>query len=184
MPSFTMPSLPSSDAPFCKCNDPNCPAGPVMRTIQEMSTDGEAWEIENVSGFTMATTAAVKNRLDVVKKICCMMVDETMTEEQMRPNFERVLQGQDLYGNTVMHYFALRKNDVAIGELLRVGGCMCIRNYAGQNAIEVRKKEELHMLSSEIPIAKVVYNPSATPTMRIESVGDVAQSAVCEECES
>ena len=53
--------------------------------IKEMPTDGEAWEIENVSGFTMATTAAVKNRLDVVKRICCMTVDETMTEEQMRP---------------------------------------------------------------------------------------------------
>ena len=64
-----------------------------------------------------------------------MTVDETMTEEQMRPEFERVLQGRDLYGNTVMHYFALRKNDVAIAELLRVGGCMCIRKYAGQNAI-------------------------------------------------
>eukprot|EP00966_Prymnesium_polylepis_P305112 7050308-Prymnesium_polylepis.1 len=67
----------------------------------------------------MATTAAVKNRFDVVKTICCMMVDKTMTEEQMRPNFERVLQGRGLYGSTVMHYFALRKNDVAIGELLR-----------------------------------------------------------------
>ena len=179
MPSFAIPSLPSSDAPFCKCNDPNCPAGPIMRKINEMPTDGEVWEIENISGFTMATTAAVKNLLDVVKIICCKMVDETMTEEQMRPNFERVLKGQDLYGNTVMHYFALRKNDVAIGELLRLGGCMCIRNYAGQNhgqnAIEVRKKEELHI---------VVFNPSATPTMRIESVGDVAQSARCEECES
>ena len=143
------------------------------------AAESEAWELENVSGFTMATTAALKNRLDIVKTICFMMVDETMTEEQMRPNFERVLKGQDLYGNTVMHYFALRKNDVAIGELLRLGGCMCIRNYAGQNhgqnAIEVRKKEELHI---------VVFNPSATPTMRIESVGDVAQSARCEECES
>jgi hypothetical protein len=132
----------------------------------------------------LATTAALKNRLDVVKTICFMMVDETMAEEQMRPNFERVLKGQHLYGNTVMHSFALRKNDVAVGELLRVGGCMCIRNYAGQNAIGVRKKEELHMLSSEIPIARVVFNPLATPTMRIESVGDVAQSAQCEECES
>ena len=101
-----------------------------MRKMNEMPTDGEAWEIENVSGYTMATTAAVKNRSDLVKTICCMTVDETMTEEQMRPEFERVLQGQDLYGNTVMHYFALRKNDVAIAELLRVGACMCIRNYA------------------------------------------------------
>ena len=182
---FAMPSLPSPDAPFCKCDDPNCPAGPMMRKLKEMTTDGEAWEIENVSGYTMATTAAVKNRSDLVKTICCMTVDETMTEEQMRPKFERVLQGQDLYGNTVMHYFALRKNDVAIAELLRVGGCMCIRNYAGQSAIDVRKTEELHMLASNLPVAVVVFKPSATPTIRIEKIGIAAQSARCEaeECE-
>ena len=117
----------------------------------------------------LVVRAAVKNRSDLVKTICCMTVDETMTEEQMRPEFERVLQGRDLYGNTVMHYFALRKNDVAIAELLRVGGCMCIRNYAGQSAIDVRKTEELHMLASNLPVAVVVFKPSATPTMRIEN---------------
>ena len=31
-----------------------------------------------------------------------------------------------------------------------------VRNYAGQNAIDVRKTEELHMLSSELPVAVVV----------------------------
>jgi hypothetical protein len=51
MPSFAMPSLPSPDAPFRKCNDPNCPAGPLMHNIKKMPTDGEAWGIENVSGF-------------------------------------------------------------------------------------------------------------------------------------
>ena len=50
-----------------------------------------------------------------------------------------------------MHYFALRKNDAAIAELLRVGGCMCIRNHAGQNAIDVRKNEELRMLDDIDP---------------------------------
>ena len=40
MPSFAMPSLPSPDAPFCKCDDPNCPAGPLMRKMNEMPTDG------------------------------------------------------------------------------------------------------------------------------------------------
>ena len=57
------------------------------------------------------------------------------------------------------------------------------RNYAGQNAIDVRKTEELHMLSSELPIAVVVFNPSATPTMRIEKIGIAAKSARCEERE-
>ena len=74
-----------------------------------------------------------------------------------------------------MHYFALRKNDVAIAELLRVGGCMCIRNYAGQNAIDVRKTEELHMLASNLPVAVVVFMPSATPTMRIHSISNVCR---------
>ena len=113
-----------------------------------MPTASDVWEIEKVSGFTMATTAAVKNLPDVVKMICCKTVNETMTEEQMRPEFERVLRGQDLYGNTVMHYLALRNNDVAIAKLLRVGGCMRIRNYAGQNAIDVRKTKELRIFRS------------------------------------
>ena len=49
---------------------------------------------------------------------------------------------------------ALRKNDVAIGELLRV---YVHHNYAGQNAIDVRKTEELYMLSSDLPIAVFVF---------------------------
>eukprot|EP00966_Prymnesium_polylepis_P213354 4941299-Prymnesium_polylepis.2 len=115
----------------------------------------------------MATTAAVKHRLDVVQIICCQMVDRDMTEEQMRPEFERVLQGQDLYGNTVMHYFALRANEVAIKELLQVGGCMCIRNEAGQSAIDVRRTLELRMLDPRQPVAVVVFKPSVEPAMRI-----------------
>ena len=69
---------------------------------------------------------------------------------------------------------------MAISELLRVGGCMCIRNYAGQNAIDVRNTEELHMLSSELPVAVVVFKPSTTPTMRIEKIGNSAPSARCD----
>ena len=81
----------------------NCPAVVMMRKISDMPTNGDVWSIETVAGFTMATTAAVSNRLGVVQVICCKMVNRDMTEEQMRPEFERVLQGQDLYGNTVMH---------------------------------------------------------------------------------
>ena len=179
-----MPSLPPRDAPFCQCDDPNCPAGPIMRKITAMPTEGEVWELENVRGFTMATTAAVKNLPNVVKTICCQMVNDTMTEEEMRPQFERVLQGKDLYGNTVMHYFALRKNDAAISELLRVGGCMCIRNHAGQSAIDVRRTEELRMLDSNLPVAVVVFKPSVTPSMTIEKLSATAPSAQCEACES
>lgn len=124
--------------------------------------DGAVWDIESIRGFTMATTAAVKNLPDVVKMICCKIVDDTMTEEQMRPEFARVLQGKDQYGNTVMHYFALRKNDAAMAELLRVGGCMCIRNYAGQSAIDVRKEQKLRMLDEAMPFAVGVFDPSTT----------------------
>ena len=170
--------------PFCGCSDPNCPAVAMMRKISAMPTNGDVWSIETVAGFTMATTAAVKNRLDVVQVICCQMVNRDMTEEQMRPEFERVLQGQDLYGNTVMHYFALRANDVAIKELLQVGGCMCIRNNAGQSAIDVRRTQELRMLDAQLPVAVVVFRPSAEPDMRIEPVGASPQSVECAECEA
>ena len=168
---------------YCKCNDPNCPAQDAMRALRDLPTNGDRWDIEDIGGFTMATTAAVKNLPDIVKMICCKMVDDTMTEEQMRPLFERVLQGQDQYGNTVMHYFALRKNDTALTDLLRVGGCMCIRNHAGQNAIEVRNEQKLRMLDKEIPFAVAVFVPSETPTFRIEAVGASAPSAKCEACE-
>ena len=98
-----------------------------------------------------------------------MTVNETMTEEQMRPEFERVLQGQDLYGNTVMHYFALRKNDVAIAELLRVGGCMCIRNYAGQSAIDVGGVKGLYTESGSPKYKR--QGVSSTPPPAAQNVG-------------
>ena len=59
---------------------------------------------------------------------------------------------------------------MAIGELLRV---YVHHNYAGQNAIDVRKTEELYMLSSDLPIAVFVFKPSATPTMRIEKISAI-----------
>ena len=173
----------SQHAHFCNCNDPHCPAQDIMRMIKEMPTDGAAWDIENIRGFTMATTAAVKNLPDVVKKICCKMVNDTMTEEQMRPIFESVLRGKDQYGNTVMHYFALRNNDAAIADLLRLGGCMCIRNHAGQSAIDVRKEQKLRMFDEALPLLVGVFNPSTTPTWQIEAIGASAPSEKCETCE-
>ena len=167
----------------CQCNDPSCPAGPVMTTIRALETDGDKWDIENLHGFTMATTAAVKNLPHIVQFLCCKMVDESMTEQQMRPLFERVLQGKDHYGNTVMHYFALRENDDALAALLRVGGCMCIHNKAGQSATDVRRTKELRMFDEDVPFAVCVFKPSDVPTMRIESIGATAPSALCEECD-
>ena len=89
----------------------------MMRKISDMPTDGDVWSIETVAGFNMATTAAVQNRLDVVQFSCCQMVNRDMTEEQMRPEFERILQGQDLYGNTVMHYSAYTEARCGLGVL-------------------------------------------------------------------
>ena len=53
-----------------------------------------------------------------------------------------------------------------------------------QNAIDVRKTKELRMLDANLPIAIVVFSPSATLKMRIEKVGNSAPSARCEECEA
>ena len=66
-------------------------------------------------------------------------------------------------------------------------GCMCIRKYAvvaDQNAIDVRKTEELRLLDPKLPIAVVVFNPSASPTMQVEMVSESAPSARCERCEA
>ena len=95
----------------------------------------------------------------------------------MRPLFERALKGQDQYGNTVMHYFALRKNNTAISELLRVGGCMCARNCAGQSAVDVLRTGELRMLDQNVPFVVVVFVPSKT--WRIEAVDSSAPSDKC-----
>ena len=75
-------------------------------------------------------------------------------------------------------------HEVAIRELLQVGGCMCVRNHAGQSAIDVRRTEELRMLDLGEPIAVVVFQPSATPDMRIEAVCASAPSERCVECEA
>eukprot|EP00966_Prymnesium_polylepis_P057044 1321275-Prymnesium_polylepis.1 len=61
---------------------------------------------------------------------------------------------------------------------------MCIRNNAGQSAIDVRRTQELRMLDAQMPVAVVVFKPSAEPDMRIELTGDSLPSAQCVECEA
>ena len=65
-PGVTRMASPHAHASSCKCSDPNCPVVVMMRKIKDMPTNGDVWSIEEVSGFNMATTAAVKNRLDMV----------------------------------------------------------------------------------------------------------------------
>ena len=60
---------------------------------------------------------------------------------------------------------------------------MCIRNHAGQNAIDVRKVCELRMLDPEIPIAVGVFAPMATPSWRVEAFDATTSSEKCETCE-
>ena len=61
---------------------------------------------------------------------------------------------------------------------------MCIRNHAGQSAIDVRRSLELRMLDLKEPVAVVVFKPSAEPDMRIEPVGASPPSVQCAECEA
>ena len=59
---------------------------------------------------------------------------------------------------------------------------MCIRNNAGQSAIDVRRTQELRMIDAQLPVAVVVFKPSAEPDMRIEAIGASPPSAKCAEC--
>ena len=104
------------------------------------------------------------------------------------PRFPKLLpkRSKDHYGNTVMHYFALRENDDALAALLRVGGCMCIHNKAGQSATDDRTcvaPRSFACSMEVVPYAVCVFKPSDVPTMRIESIGATAPSALCEECD-
>lgn len=60
---------------------------------------------------------------------------------------------------------------------------MCIRNHAGQSAIDVHKEQKLRMIDEAMPFAVGVFNPSTTPTWRIEAVGASAPFEKCEACE-
>ena len=59
-----------------------------------------------------------------------------------------------------------------------------MHSQSGQSAIDVRRTQELRMLDAQLPVAVVVFKPSAEPDMRIELIGDSPPSAQCVECEA
>ena len=85
----------------------------TMKLVDDMKPDGDTWDIERLQGMTLMTRLACKNRFDVLllllKKTCSTMFE-----------FKHLL-GPDAYGNTCLHYFALRNNGRAYEELLSWG---------------------------------------------------------------
>ena len=85
----------------------------TLKFVDDMKADGDSWDLERLKGMTLMTRIACKNRFDVLllvlKKSCSTMFE-----------FKDVL-GPDAYGNTCLHYFALRNNGRAYEELLSWG---------------------------------------------------------------
>ena len=73
----------------------------AARHVDSMPTRGEVWEVEKLRGMTVLTRLACKNRFDVLMQIV-----------QGYCEHSDVL-AADMYGNTCLHYFALRNNDAA-----------------------------------------------------------------------
>ena len=74
----------------------------TLKLVDDMKADGDTWYFERLQGMTLMTRIACKNRFDVLllllRKTCTTMFE-----------FKDVL-GPDVYGNTCLHYFALRNN--------------------------------------------------------------------------
>ena len=65
------------------------------------------WIIEDLNGLTPLTSLACKNRIDLL----LLLLTRLRRLNRADLNFP------DLYGNTVLHYLALRRNDDAIKQL-------------------------------------------------------------------
>ena len=70
--------------------------------VRRVPTYGPAWIIEDLNGLTPLTSLACKNRIDLL----LLLLTRLRRLNRADLNFP------DLYGNTVLHYLALRRNDV------------------------------------------------------------------------
>ena len=103
----------------------------ATQLVDDMKADGDTWDLERLQGMTLMTRIACKNRFDVLllllKKTCSNMFE-----------FKDVL-GADAYGNTCLHYFALRNNGRAYEELLSWGLREDDVNNANETPVSVKR---------------------------------------------
>lgn len=95
--------------------------------VRRVPTYGPAWIIEDLKGLTPLTSLACKNRIDLL----LLLLTRLRRLNRADLNFP------DLYGNTVLHYLALRRNDDAIKQLEAHGADRCVPNKYGQTAHDV-----------------------------------------------
>jgi len=108
----------------------------ALARLEKMKSDGEAWQIENLRGMTFLTRIACKNRLDVLLPIL---------NADCRANHDR-------YGNTCLHYFALRQNGGAYEELVSRGMSEDSKNKANETPREVRASGALSFVGDDISV--------------------------------
>jgi hypothetical protein len=74
----------------------------------------------------------------------------------------------DLYGNTCLHYFALRNNGHALEELASYGVCIHSRNNANQTPLDVRDTGMLEFIDSNTDVVSLQFFPDASGIPRVE----------------
>ena len=107
----------------------------TLKFVDEMKADGDTWDLERLQGMTLMTRVACKNRFDVLL-LLLNKAFSTMFD------FKDVL-GPDAYGNTCLHYFALRNNGRAYEELLSWGMREDDLNNANETPVFVKRAGSL-----------------------------------------
>jgi ankyrin repeat protein len=92
--------------------------------LEKVKAIGDEWFLEKLRGMTIMTRIACKNRLDILLRIL------------KRVNRNDIL--PDMYGNTCLHYFALRNNGPAYEELLSWGFSEDYKNNLGETPLQVK----------------------------------------------
>ena len=109
----------------------------VARHVDSMPTRGQVWAVEKLRGMTILTRLACKNLFDVLMQIVHGYCEHS-----------DVL-AADMYGNTCLHYFALRNNDAAYNRLLSFGLSANQKNKANETPHDVRATRRLSFIDGE-----------------------------------
>jgi len=136
-----------------------------MNYLRESDTYGDSWPVERVGGLNMMTQAAIKNNFHMTQLIMAKYVSVAPAGA---PSLCDLINAKDVYGNTSLHYYALRRNHDAIDKLVRDGGSLTQQNRRGQRPLDVLRTHCLDF--QEHDGVSVTFTPHTTPPCKVVSV--------------
>lgn len=123
---------------MCSCAKLLCQNVAWMTYLRQEATLADKWPVENIKGLNMMTQAAIKNNFELTKMIvrhfneCC-----SRKEFPDSPTLCELINAKNVYGNSSLHYYALRGNHDAIKQLCSWGGSIMQKNRRGQRPIDI-----------------------------------------------